>query len=86
MSSLSRIVRILLYTSSAIATLTVGFVLNGKNETHTLPVSLESPTALADIPYAEGGYYGDSSCYSCASYGDGGADGCDGDAGGDCGF
>lgn len=86
MSSLTRIVRILLYTTSAIATLTVGFVFHGRNDTHTMPITLESPTAHADIPYAEGGY--DPSCYSCysCSYGDGCADGCDGDAGDDCGF
>ena len=97
MHPFNRILKISIYTLSALATFALGFMIQGRDGSSTARTQLDSsknpidrtvtfgtPVAFADVPSD------DSSCGTCASCGnsDGSADsgdGCDGDGDGDCG-
>ncbi len=98
MHPVNRILKIGIYTLSALATFALGFMIQGKDGSSTAHMRLDSsknpidrtvtfgtPVAFADIPSD------DSSCGTCASCGvgdgtdSGGGDGCDSDGDGDCG-
>ncbi|MBP9669295.1 MAG: hypothetical protein KBE09_03330 [Candidatus Pacebacteria bacterium] len=99
MHPFSRIFKISMYTLSALATFTLGFMIQGRDTGPTSHARLDTqggtlgstltfgtPVAFADVPTSD-----DSSCGTCASCssctdGNGGSgDSCDSDGGDDCG-
>lgn len=91
-----RILKIGIYSVSALATFALGFFIQARDNTASYlhqssgtPVSKERVSFGTTVAFADI-IEGDSSCGTCASCGDGvgsdsDADGCDSDADGDCG-